>query len=424
MKQASDIEIMAPVGSYESLTAAIQAGTDAVYFGTGHLNMRSGSSQNFTLEDLQNITKICSEHNVKTYLTLNTVVYDEELEEVRKIIDSAIKHNISAVIASDMAVINYAREKGMEVHMSTQTNITNIEAVKYYSHFADVMVMARELNIRQVKGINDRIHEQNICGPSGQLVRVEMFIHGALCMAISGKCYMSLDLLNKSANRGECLQPCRRPYRVSDHKAEVEMTVDNEYIMSPKDLKTIDFLDKILKAGVSVLKIEGRGRAPEYVKTVVSCYREAINAYFEGTFTDEKVTEWNQRLKTVYNRDFWDGYYLGKRLGEWTRKPGSQSTKKKIYVGKITNYYSKLGVAEIQMQTHDLHLNDHILIIGPTTGVHEEDIREIRVDEGAVESTVKGEICSIPVSVPVRRSDKVYKQISVDPDFDEDARYG
>lgn len=419
----SDIEIMAPVGSYESLAAAIQAGAGSVYFGTGHLNMRSGSSQNFSLEDLKQISKICRENDVRTYLTLNTIIYDEELQEMRKTVDAARANSISAIIASDMAVIQYAREQGMEVHMSTQTNITNIEAVRYYAQFADVMVLARELNVRQVKAITDAIREQNICGPSGNLVQVEMFIHGALCMAVSGKCYMSLDLLNSSANRGACLQPCRRPYRVFDKRNELELEVDNEYIMSPKDLKTVDFLNKILKAGATVLKVEGRGRSPEYVKTVVATYRDAVKAYQEGHFTQEKINEWNKKLKTVYNRDFWDGYYLGKHLGEWTKKPGSQATKKKIYVGKITNYYSKIGVAEITMQTHDISVGDELLIIGPTTGVHEQKAEEIRVDLQSVKSTQKGDVCSVPVNDVVRRNDKVYKLVDTDPDFDTDPRY-
>ncbi|MCF8332136.1 MAG: U32 family peptidase [Bacteroidales bacterium] len=423
-KQTGKIEIMAPVGSYESLAAAIQAGADSVYFGVGHLNMRSKSSQNFTVKDLGQISSICHQNNVRSYITLNTVIYDEELESMRTVVDAAKENRISAVIASDMSVIQYAREKALEVHMSTQTNITNIEAVKYYSQFADVMVMARELNVRQVKQITEAIRKEGICGPEGKPVQVEMFVHGALCMAVSGKCYMSLDLLNSSANRGACLQPCRRAYRVMDNRDEVEMEVDNEYIMSPKDLKTINFLDKILKAGVTVLKIEGRGRSPEYVRTVVSVYKQAIKAYFENDFSEKNIEEWNRQLKTVYNRDFWDGYYLGKRLGEWTKKPGSQATKKKVFVGSITNYYSKIGVAEIRMQTHELNINDDILIIGPTTGVIEEQIREVRVDMKNVNTIVKCETGSIPVRSMVRRSDKVYKLIDVDPDFDPDGRYG
>lgn len=423
-KQADKIEIMAPVGSYESLSAAIQAGADSVYFGVGHLNMRSKSSQNFSLDDLDKISSICRKNDVRTYITLNTVIFDEELESMRAVVDAAIENRISAVIASDMSVIQYARQKGLEVHMSTQTNITNIEAVRYYSQFADVMVMARELNIRQVKQITEAIKKDGIYGPDGKLVQVEMFVHGALCMAVSGKCYMSLDLLNSSANRGACLQPCRRGYHVIDKRNEVEMQVDNEYIMSPKDLKTIDFLDKILKAGVAVLKIEGRGRSPEYVKTVVSVYKLAVRAYVENNFSQDNIAKWNRQLKTVYNRDFWDGYYLGKKLGEWTQKPGSQATKKKIFVGTVTNYYSKIGVAEIRMQTNELKTSDDILIIGPTTGVAEEAIQEIRVDMKNVNAAVKGETCSIPVRSLVRRSDKVYKLVDVDPDFDTDERYG
>ncbi len=420
---APGIEIMAPVGSFESLSAAINAGASSVYFGTGHLNMRSKSSRNFSLDDLAEISDRCRSNNVRTYLTVNTVVYDEELDEMRRILDAARSNRISAVIASDMAVINYARQIGLEVHMSTQTNITNIEAVKYYAQFADVMVMARELNIRQVKAISDAIKENDIRGPRGEQVQLEMFVHGALCMAVSGKCYMSLDLLNSSANRGACLQPCRRPYKVFDSRQEVEMEVDNEYIMSPKDLKTVDFLDKILKAGVTVLKIEGRGRSPEYVKTVVGVYREAVQAVFDGNFTEEKISHWNERLKTVYNRGFWDGYYLGKKLGEWTKKPGSQATRKKVFIGLITNYFSKIGVAEVQMQTHELSVGDRILISGPTTGVIEQEVPELRVDMRRVKTAVKGEQCSFPTGQTVRRSDKIYKLIEVDPDFDEDSRY-
>ncbi|MFO8086358.1 MAG: U32 family peptidase [Bacteroidales bacterium] len=322
-----------------------------------------------------------------------------------------------------MAVIQYARQQGMEVHMSTQTNITNIESVKYYAQYADVMVMARELNIRQVKNITDAIVRDNICGPGGKPVQVEMFVHGALCMAVSGKCYLSLDLLNSSANRGACLQPCRRAYSVKDKRDDVELEIDHEYIMSPKDLKTIDFLDKILKAGVQILKIEGRGRAPEYVKTVVKTYKQAVRAYFNGEFTTDKTTFWTQQLKTVYNRDFWDGYYLGRRLGEWSQKPGSQATQKKVYIGKITNYFSNKKVVEVAIQTKDLRLSDNIIIIGPTTGVVETRLDELRVDDRNVDSAIKGESCSFPVNAMVRRSDKVYKLLEVDPDSEADARY-
>lgn len=415
---AKDVEIMAPVGSYESLTAAIQGGTDSVYFGIEQLNMRSKSSNNFTLDDLIKISAICRKNNIRTYITLNTVIYDDELALMRSIVDAAKSNNITAIIASDQSVIQYANSVDMEVHMSTQTNITNIEAVKYYAQFADVMVTARELNLKQVKAITDAIKEQKICGPSGNPVQIEIFVHGALCMAVSGKCYLSLDNLNSSANRGACLQVCRRPYQVKDKDGGIELEVDNEYIMSPKDLNTISFLDKILKAGVQVLKIEGRGRSPEYVKTVVECYREAVHAYFDGDFTESKIRQWNKKLKSVYNRGFWDGYYLGRTIGEWTEKYGSQATKRKIYVGKITNYFSKLGVVEIKMETHDLSLGEEIKIIGPTTGVYEDEITEIRVDLSSVKKTVKGELCSIPVKSLIRRGDKVYKVIDVDPVFE------
>jgi len=413
---AHDIEIMAPVGSYESLMAAIQGRADSVYFGIGHLNMRSKSSRNFTLEDLKKISEISNQHHLRTYITLNTVIFDEEIGQMKAIVNAARDNNITAIIASDQAVIQYARYVGMEVHMSTQTNITNIEAVKYWSDYANVMVTARELNLKQVAAITRAIEEQQINGPSGNLVQIEVFVHGALCMAVSGKCYLSLDNLNSSANRGACLQQCRRPYHVTDDDG-IELVVDNEYIMSPKDLKTLDFLDKILKAGVRVLKIEGRGRSPEYVKTVSRVYREAVDANVEGTFNKEKIDQWNQELETVYNRGFWDGYYLGRKMGEWTEKYGSQATKHKIYVGKINNYFSKLNVAEIKMETHDLRLGDEIKIIGPTTGVYEDHVSEIRVDLKNVKQTVKGEECSIPVKELVRRGDKVYKVVEVKEEF-------
>ncbi len=416
---AKDVEIMAPVGSYESLTAAIQGGADSVYFGIEQLNMRSKSSNNFSLDDLVTISEICQKNKIRTYITLNTVVYDEELPLMRSIVDAAKANNISAIIASDQSVIQYANSVGMEIHMSTQTNITNIGAVKYYAHFAEVMVTARELNLKQVKAITDAIADEKITGPSGNLIQIEVFAHGALCMAVSGKCYLSLDNMNSSANRGACLQVCRRPYQVKDKDGGIELEVDNEYIMSPKDLNTISFIDKILKAGVKVLKIEGRGRSPEYVKTVVECYREAVNAYFEGHFTDANIEKWNQKLASVYNRGFWDGYYLGRTTGEWTERYGSQATKRKMYVGKITNYFTKLGVAEIKMETQDLSVGEEIKIIGPTTGVYEDVLSEIRVDMKKVDKTEKGDLCSIPVKKIIRRADKVYKVIDVDPVFDD-----
>jgi putative protease len=333
MQNTGTIEIMAPVGSYESLMAAIQGGADSVYFGIGHLNMRAKSTLNFTSEDLKTITEICRENHIRSYITLNSVIFDEELDIMRKVIDDAKAGGISAIIASDHAAIQYAHKVGMEVHMSTQTNITNIEAIRYYSEYADVMVTARELSLGQVKAITDKIEKEQIKGPSGHLVKIEIFVHGALCMAVSGKCYLSLDNMNSSANRGACLQLCRRPYKVFDRDGEVELEVDNQYIMSPKDLKTIDFIDQILDAGVKVLKIEGRGRAPEYVKTVTRCYREAVNAVSEGNFNKENLERWNMELGKVYNRGFWDGYYLGRKMGEWSGQYGSQATRKKIYVG-------------------------------------------------------------------------------------------
>lgn len=403
---------MAPVGSYEALSAAVQAGAGAVYFGVGNLNMRSKSSQNFSLDDLKEITAICNANDIKSYVTINTVIYDEELAAMRQLVDACRDHGVSAVIASDQAVIQYARNQGVEVHMSTQTNITNIEAVRYYAQFADVMVTARELSLNQVAAITKAIQEQHITGPSGALVRIEIFVHGALCMAVSGKCYLSLDLMNSSANRGACLQPCRRAYQVKDRDEQLEMVVDNEYIMSPKDLNTLAFLDKILAAGVEVLKIEGRGRSAEYVKTVTQVYKEAVDAVQQGQFTQERVTQWNEKLASVYNRGFWEGYYLGKKLGEWTEEYGSQATERKVYVGKVNNFFQKLSVAEIKMETQSLAVGDKILIIGPTTGVYEVIVPEIRVDLKQVQQTQKGENCSIPVSTLLRRGDKVYKIVS------------
>ncbi|MFC2102339.1 peptidase U32 family protein [Bacteroidota bacterium] len=404
-------EITAPVGTWESLSTAIQAEADSVYFGVGVLNMRARSSINFTLRDLVKITRICRKHQVKTYLTVNTVIYDSEVKEMKRIVNSALKNGIDAIIASDQAVIQYARSVGMPVHMSTQTNITNLEAVKYWSQFADVMVTARELTISQVASIVRAIKRQKITGPSGELVKLELFAHGALCMAVSGKCYLSLDQYNSSANRGACYQLCRRPYRVTDLDGEVELVVDNEYIMSPKDLCTIGFLDQILKAGVSILKIEGRGRSPEYVKTVIACYREAVDAVADGTYTPEKVDRWMDRLKSVYNRGFWDGYYLGQTMGEWAEKHGSVATQSKVYIGKVTNYFTKLQVAEIKLESGFLASGEKIYIQGPTTGVIELTIPEIRVDLKSVKKAKKGEVCSIPVNEFLRRADKIYKVI-------------
>ncbi len=412
---AYDVEIMAPVGSYESLMAAIQGGADSVYFGIGKLNMRSNSSKNFTLDDLKQISEIAREHGLRTYITLNTVIYDEELEDMRQIVDAAKANDITAIIASDQAVIQYATQQGMEIHMSTQANITNMGAVKYYAQFADVMVTARELNLNQVKYITTQIKEQNITGPSGKLVQIEIFAHGALCMAVSGKCYLSLDNLNSSANRGACLQPCRRKYIVKDKESDLELEIDNEYIMSPKDLNTVALLDKMLDAGVRVLKLEGRGRSAEYVKTVASVYREAVNAWFDNEYTQEKIDEWNNRLATVYNRGFWDGYYMGRKMGEWTENYGNQATKRKLYVGKVTNYFKKIGVAEIKVEANVLQLNEEIIILGPTTGVYEDTVSEIRLDDGAVVTEApKGSICSIKTSDILRRGDKVYKVVDAD----------
>jgi len=406
---AKDIEIMAPVGSYESLMGAIQGGANSVYFGIGKLNMRSRSSKNFTIQDLEKISGICRENDIRSYITLNTIVYDKELEEMKQIVDAAKANHISAIIASDQSVIQYARSVGVEVHMSTQTNITNIEAVKFWANFADVMVTARELTIEQVAAISAQIEKDQVKGPSGNLVQIEVFAHGALCMAVSGKCYLSLDIMNSSANRGACLQVCRRGYNVRDKDSEIELEIDNEYIMSPKDLKTLDFIDRILKAGVRVLKIEGRGRSADYVKTVSNVYRQAVDAYFAGEFTQQNIDLWNEKLATVYNRGFWDGYYMGKKLGEWTEEYGSVATKRKEYIGKVTNYFTKIGVAEIKMETKELAVGDEIQINGPTTGVYEAVISEIRVDEKSVEKTVKGELCSMPTTELVRRMDKVFR---------------
>jgi putative protease len=412
---AYDVEIMAPVGSYESLMAAIQGGADSVYFGIGKLNMRSNSSKNFTLDDLVKISEIAKGHGLRTYITLNTVIYDEELNDMKQIVDAAKANDITAIIASDQSVIQYAHKQGMEIHMSTQANITNMEAVKYYSQFADVMVTARELNLDQVKYITTQIREQNITGPSGELIQIEIFAHGALCMAVSGKCYLSLDNLNSSANRGACLQPCRRKYIVKDKESDLELEIDNEYIMSPKDLNTVSFLDKMLDAGVRVLKLEGRGRSAEYVKTVAAVYREAVNAWFDNEYSQKKIDKWNNRLSTVYNRGFWDGYYLGRKTGEWTENYGNQATQRKLYVGKVTNYFKKIGVAEIKVEANILSLNQEIKIIGPTTGVYEDQISEIRLDDGAiVEEAPKGSICSIKTSEILRRGDKVYKIVPAD----------
>lgn len=405
---------MAPVGSYESLMAAIQGGTDSIYFGIEGLNMRSRSSNNFTTEDLHKIVAICKENGIKSYLTVNTVIYGEDLSLMRTIIDAAKEADVSAIIASDVAPMSYARSIGVEVHLSTQLNISNVEALKFYALFADVVVLARELNLEQVSEIFRQIQEQQIKGPNGQLIRIEMFAHGALCMAVSGKCYLSLHEMNASANRGACMQICRRGYTVKDKESNIELDIDNQYIMSPKDLKTIHFMNKMMDAGVRVFKIEGRARGPEYVRTVTSCYKEAVVAYCNGTYTDEKIEAWDERLRSVFNRGFWDGYYLGQRLGEWSSKYGSGSTKRKVYVAKGIKYFSSLGVAEFEMESGSLKVGDEILITGPTTGAVMQTIDEIRVELNPVQETVKGERFSFKVGEKVRPSDRLYKMVPVE----------
>lgn len=408
-----DIEIMAPVGSFESLQAAIQGGANSVYFGIEHLNMRSRSSANFSTEDLKEIVRIAQENDIKTYLTINTVMYDQDLSIMRQIIDTAKAANISAIIASDQACINYAHQQGVEIHLSTQLNVSNYETLKFYSMFADVVVLARELNIEQVAEIYRQIREDDLRGPSGELIRIEMFVHGALCMAVSGKCYLSLHEQNASANRGACTQVCRRSYEVKDKELGIELEVDNQYIMSPKDLKTIHFLNKLLDCGVRVLKIEGRARSAEYVKTVCSCYSEAIDAYIDETFTDEKVADWDKRLSRVFNRGFWDGYYLGQRLGEWSHKYGSSATHKRVYIGKVTNFFGKLLVAETKIESFGLAVGDDIIITGDTTGVVEKTIEDIRLDLKSVDAATKGDLISIHIGEKIRRGDKIYKMESV-----------
>lgn len=404
-------EIMAPVGSRESLSAALKAGAGSVYFGIGKLNMRSHSANHFTIDDLKEIAQICHEHDVKSYLTVNTVIYGEDIDTMHEIIDAAVEAKISAIIACDIAVMLYCRQKGMEVHLSTQLNISNIEALKFYAQFADVVVLARELNLDQVAEIHRQIEEQHVCGPSGELVRIEMFCHGALCMAISGKCYMSLDNAGRSANRGECMQICRRSYIVTDRETGDELEIDNKYIMSPKDLKTIRFIDKMMKVGVSVFKIEGRARSAEYVYTVVNCYKEAIASVEDGTFTDEKKDKWDKQLSTVFNRGFWNGYYLGQKLGEWNKNYGSNATEKKEYIAKGVRYFSNIGVAEFKMEAGTLKKGDKLLITGPTTGVIYLTADEIRFDLKPVDEAVKGQSISIPVPEKIRPSDKLYKLV-------------
>ena len=413
-----DFEIMAPVGSRESLAAAIQAGADSIYFGIENLNMRARSANTFSIDDLREIAATCDEHGVKSYLTVNTIIYDEDIALMRTIVDAAHEAGISAVIAADVAVLDYCNRIGQEVHLSTQLNISNAEALKFYARFADVVVLARELNLKQVAAIYKTIQEEQICGPKGELIRIEMFCHGALCMAVSGKCYLSLHELGASANRGACMQVCRRGYEVrrdeeptyllNDKESTIELEVDNKYVMSPKDLKTIRFMDEMMEAGVRVFKIEGRARGPEYVKTVVECYREAIDSYLDGTLTEEKKDEWDERLRTVFNRGFWNGYYLGQRLGEWTRHYGSNATERKIYAGKGIRYFSNIGVAEFLVEAAELHVGDKLLITGHTTGAMYVTLDEARVNLKPVDTVKKGAHVSFKVPARIRPNDKLY----------------
>lgn len=406
-----EINIMAPAGSFESLMAAIQGSADSIYFGVEQLNMRARSSHNFKTDDLSKIISICKEHDMQAYLTVNTIIYDKDLDFMKNVVWKAKNEKINAIIASDQSVIQYARSIDMPVHISTQLSICNIETIKFYSGYADVMVLARELDLEQVSAITRVIGEENIKGPGGELVKIELFAHGALCMAISGKCYLSLHEQNYSANRGECMQTCRKPYLVTEKESGYELEIDNEYIMSPKDLCTINFINKILDAGVKVLKIEGRARPPEYVNTVIKCYDEAVKAYIDGIYGEEKIKNWEQRLSAVFNRGFWDGYYLSRKLGEWSDRYGSRATKRKIYIGKAMNYFTKIRVAEFIMETGSLKIGDEILITGPTTGVIRKQIDEIRVERKPVNETKKGEHFSVPIADRIRRSDKLFKVV-------------
>ena len=407
-----DIELTAPVGSYESLMAAIQGGADSVYLGIENLNMRSRSAYNFTRHDLPDIVKIAHDHKIKSYLTLNTVIYNNDLKIVKPTIDFAIQCGVDAIIGSDPAVLDHCLRSGIDIHLSTQLNISNLDSLRFYSRYGNVAVLARELNLEQVKEICDGIKNDPITGPSGKPLRIEIFIHGALCMAISGKCYLSLHEYNHSANRGDCFQICRRSYLLTDKESGREIEVDNEYLMSPKDLMTIHFLNKIINSGVSVLKIEGRARSPEYVKTVTSCYNEALNSIAEDSYTDEKIEAWKESLKQVFNRGFWDGYYLGQKLGEWNDVYGSKSTRKKIYVGKGINYFSKIGVAEFLIESGELLIGDEFIITGPTTGVIHGKVKEIRINKEVKDMAKKGEKCSFPLNSIIRRSDKLYKIVN------------
>ncbi len=403
------IEVMAPVGSWDSLSAAIQGGAGSVYFGLEKLNMRARSSINFTLDDLSEIAAKCKKHGVKSYLTLNTVLYDEDIPMMKKLVDAAADHGISAAIVSDQSAIEYAREKGVEIHLSTQLNISNYQALKFYAQYADVVVLARELNLDQVEEIYRQIEEDQLRGPSGNLIRLELFVHGALCMAISGKCYLSLHQYNYSANRGSCLQGCRRSYKLTDNESGDELVVDNEYLMSAKDLCTIGFVDRIIDSGISVLKIEGRARPPEYVKTVCECYKQAVDSIPLGEYSTENIDRWETRLKQVFNRGFWDGYYLGQKLGEWSEVYGSKAARRKEYLGKGSNYFPNIGVAEFVMETKSLKVGDRVLITGPTTGAVELEVKELRLDDQAVEEVKKGDRFSMKVDEKIRRSDKLYK---------------
>ena len=411
MKLRQNYEIMSPAGSYESLMAAIQGGADSIYFGIEGLNMRSKSSNNFTIDDLHKIVAICKESNIKSYLTVNTIIYNNDMTLMRKVVDAAKEANLSAIIAADVAVLMYARSIGVEVHLSTQLNITNTESLKFYAQYADVVVLARELNLDQVAAIHKDIVEQQIKGPKGELVQIEMFAHGALCMAVSGKCYLSLHEKDLSANRGACNQICRRGYIVKDKTSDIELEIDNEYIMSPKDLKTIHFMNKMLDAGVRVFKIEGRARGPEYVRLVTTCYREAIESYCDDSFTQEKIDVWDEQLSTVFNRGFWDGYYLGQRLGEWTHRYGSGATKRKVYVGKAIKHFGNLGVTEFLIETQSVKAGDELLVTGPTTGALFITADDIRVDMQTTQEAVKGNYFSIKTNEKIRPNDQLYKMV-------------
>jgi putative protease len=414
MQKNTKFEVMAPAGSWEAMMAAIKAGADSVYFGVEQLNMRARQTNNFLVDDLPEVARVCGEAGVKSYITMNTIIYDHDISLMRRIIDKAKEAGITAVIASDLAVMNYCRKKGMEVHISTQSNVTNLETVELFSDYADVIVMARELTLKQVGDMVKAIKKNNITGPSGNLVQIEIFAHGALCMAVSGKCYLSLHSHNASANRGACIQNCRREYTVTDEEG-IELKIDNEYIMSAKDLCTIDFLDKILEAGVQVLKIEGRGRAADYVYTTTQCYREAVDAFEEGTYTQEKIEVWREKLSSVYNRGFWDGYYLGRKMGEWSNVHGSVATTKKIYIGKGVKYFEKIGVGEFLMESHDINIGDKLIVTGPTTGLIETTVEEIRLGSGdSVQQAVKGNTISLQIGEKIRASDKLYKIVAAD----------